>query len=505
MSQLPGAPRGEREGILPAIVALSLGLAAGIFTLPVVVGLTGSLGGAVVLGAVVVVLTTLASRRWPIVPLEPAACSRGLTILSAVATILALVLLTRLTVFMIDPSKAEYSSVPASRWELEHSCLSAYFVAARAAGRVPNVYADSLYTSAEDTGRGQRKALTIGPFKIDVYEYPPPFLLLPRALRLVVPDFMRLRSLWFGLNCAVILLSILVAARALGRAAGTRALLLSPLVWIALPTLGTLQKGNVQAMVIALAMLAMALFARRSWAAGGALLAYATVSKLYPGMLVVYLLMRRQWRALAWTAVWGVVLCLLTLIDTGPRSYTAFLDHLPGLVGGEAFPAFRNPMAMAINYSVPGLVFKLKLFGVAGMGFGVAKIVGWIYTLVVLAAILVVARRTVREGHQPIVWLAILTLATLRSPFLPQAYAAFPALVLLVLVGATFASSTRTLVAIVATWIALCIFWPLDSPMDPRLLAVISGIPQLVTMVLPVLALRWSTRAVDAATPGLLG
>ena len=75
----------------------------------------------------------------------------------------------------------------------------------------------------------------------------------------------------------------------------------------------------------------------------------------------------------------------------GLAPYHAFLNHLPGLVGGEAFPAFRNPGAIAKNYSVPGMAFKLHLFGVPGASFAAMRIVGWVYTLFALAATVIVA------------------------------------------------------------------------------------------------------------------
>lgn len=486
-------------GVLSTLVACSIGIASGIFAFSVAAGITGSPIAAVAIAFVVAGFVAWAFRFHPIIPIDEAACSRGLKILAALATIVALVQLGRLAVFMANPSKPGYSYIPSSDWEVRHSCLSAYFVAARAAGHVPNIYADSLFTSPDDDPTKVRKALMIGPFRIDVYEYPPPFLLLPRALRLGFPDFMRFRTMWFGLNSAVVLLGMLVLSRELGPTAGTRALLLSPLLWVALPTLSDLQKGNAQALVIAISMVAMALFERRRWAPGGALLAYATVSKLYPGLLLVYLLLRRQWRALIWTAAIGAVLVLLSVLDTGWAPYKAFLVRLPGLVGGEAFPAFRNPMATAINFSIPGLVFKLKLFGVPGMGFAAAKVVGWIYTLVAVGMIVATARRPITQQARPLVWLAIIILATMRSPFLPMGYAAFPALMLLLLMGAIPAATPRTLAGILVIWLLLNISWPMDWPMDPRLLALLSGIPQLVMIVLAIAVLRRAVRSGPSA------
>ena len=476
--------------MMRALVASSLGIAAGIFAFTAGAGLTGSWLAASLIAAFVAALVFLLVHRRPIIPLDEGACSRGLKIVSGIATLLALVMLARLAVFTVDPSRVGYSAVPASQWEIQHSCLTAYFVSAQAASTVPNIYDGSLYTMPDDDPAGPRKARMLGPFKIDVFEYPPPFLLLPRALRLLTPDFMRLRMLWFALDGGLVLLALLVVARFLGPAAGTRALLLSPLVWMAPATISTLQKGNVQAMVIAASMLAMVLFERRRWAAGGAVLAFVTASKLYPGLLVLYLLARRQWRALAWTAAMAGAFVVASLLDIGWAPYAAFLDHLPGLVGGEAFPAFRNPAAMAINFSVPGIVFKLGLFGVPGMSFGAAKIVGWAYTLVAAAATLFAARRVLRDDRKPLAWMAILILATLRSPFLPQAYAAFPPLWLLTLLGAIAAPTTKTLAMVLLGWAALNVYWPIDWPVDPRLLAVAMVVPQAVTVVVAVLALR---------------
>jgi len=341
-----------------------------------------------------------------------------------------------------------------------------------------------------DDATKPRNARMLGPFKIDVFEYPPPYLLLPRALRLLTPDFMRLRMLWFGLSGGVVLLAFLVVARSLGPAASTRALLLSPIIWVPISTLSSLQKGNVQLMVIAASMLAMGLFERRRWAAGGALLAFVTMSKLYPGMLVVYLLARREWRAVGWTAALGVAFLAVSLVDTGWAPYPTFLQHLPGILGGEAFPAFRNPAATAINLSVPGIVFKLKLFGVPGMGFGASKIAGWCYTLVAVAATFFAGRRPIEHHEKPLAWLAILILATLRSPFLPVVYAAFPAVWLLTLVAAQAAPTAKNLAMMLLAWAALSVYWPIDWAVDPRLLAVATAVPQTAIVVLAILVLR---------------
>ena len=85
----------------------------------------------------------------------------------------------------------------------------------------------------------------------------------------------------------------------------------------------------------------------------------------------------------------------------------------------------------------------------------------------------------------PEVWLAILTVATLRSPFLPHAYAGFPPLWLITLLAARAGPSTRALALLIGAFAVLNFYWPIDWPIDPRLLATITTLlPQAATMAI---------------------
>lgn len=488
--------------LLRVLIALSLACAFGVFTFAAAMGFTGSKLVAVIVAVGIAAFVARFFWRRPIVPLHEGANSRALNVISGLATLAALFQLVRLCVFIVNPAEIGCAASPSRGLGLpaKHSCLSAYYVAARSVATVPNVYAWELYSFPDEDPAAPRKPRPIGSFDIDAYEYPPPFLLLPRMLAVLTPEFLRFRMVWFALNGAVLVLGLLVVARMLGPVTGTRALLFSPLVLASDITIATLQVGNLQAIVSSLAMIAMVLLAQRRYAAGGALLAYATVSKLFPGLLLVYLLVQRKWRALAWTVGLCLALIAISLVDTGWAPYKAFLDHLPRLLGGEAFPAFRRPWAVAQNFSVPGMALKLRLFGVTGASFGTMKVVGWIYTLILLGATVFVARRTLTREQEPLAWLAILILASLRSPFLPL-YAVIPALWLLTLLAATVPPTFKTLLGVLLAWLILNTVVP--ASVDPRLVAAVILLPQSVIVLLIVLALRGPPDLSDHASAAL--
>ncbi len=322
--------------------------------------------------------------------------------------------------------------------------MSAYYVAARAVVQSPDVYDNALYSFPQTDTTGPRRARMLGPFRVDPYEYPPTFLPLPRLLHRLAPDFFDFRRLWFSLNLLVVVVGLIAVARRVDTALGTHTLWLTPLAIAPLVVAGTFQMGNVQLAFIALPLLGMLALERGHRATGGLLLGFATVSKLFPGLLIVYLLLRRDWRGAAWTVGACAALAAVALIDVGWAPFAAFLDHLPKLLSGEAFPALtRNQDAIAINQSVPGIVFKLRFLGGPFWSFGAAKVVGWAYTIVVLWAIWRLAATPDDKGRAPLVWLSILILASMRSPFLPG-YGVFPSIWLATLAIGTWWAAPAT-------------------------------------------------------------
>lgn len=91
-----------------------------------------------------------------------------------------------------------------------------------------------------------------------------------------------------------------------------------------------------------LAMVAAVMLADRDRPlAAGLLLAFAATVKITPGVLVVYWLVRRQWKAAAYAVAWSAALWITTRLIAGPElmaTYSATIDR----VSHTLLPAMNN-------------------------------------------------------------------------------------------------------------------------------------------------------------------
>jgi len=95
-----------------------------------------------------------------------------------------------------------------------------------------------------------------------------------------------------------------------------------------------------------------ALTRRKSWLAGF-VGAFAALFKLSPGILALYLLWTRRWRALGWMALWGALLLGASTAAAGPRLQWAFLPVLREMGYGRSTDAelafYREPANQSFN------------------------------------------------------------------------------------------------------------------------------------------------------------
>src|SRR6187402_2984730 len=163
--------------------------------------------------------------------------------LGGVGMVVTLVELARLAVFMIDPAQVAWSIQPGNTWRVRHSCVSAYWVACQEVDDGGDVYRLQRYEPPRDAA-GRRQRIVMEGFVLDAYEYPPPFLVLPRLLAHEAPTFLRFRTLWFAVQLVAVAAGIVVVARRIGGATGAIALTLSGFILAPYGVMSTLQIGN---------------------------------------------------------------------------------------------------------------------------------------------------------------------------------------------------------------------------------------------------------------------
>jgi hypothetical protein len=467
-----------------SIVALMLGAALRVFAVPwpvaAAVALTVGAGGAAfAIGRVPSSLRVLTHRSW---------VRAGFLLLLAVTVVQT----ARLSLFIADPKHPQHSMMPSSPWIVSHSCATAYYEAARMMRdeRPTNIYDGQLYAPGG-------KFRFVSGLKVDNYEYSPAFLLVPRALLLLSNDYPRFRALWSLLMAVTVLGALLAVVLWLPPAAGRRAALTAPLVTAALPTLVTLQINNVHLAMIALGVLAMIAIERDHRALGGTLLGFSILSKISPGILVVYLICRRQWGGVLWTAGASIALLVLSLLFFGADPWTAFLFyHLPHLENGAAFPPLLVPGSALSNHSIPGLLYKLKAMGLlTEVSVPLMRTIGWLYTAAVVAVAVIFSRKALSDRLQRVCfWLVLLTLAGMRSVFLPITYATYAPLWLATLLVTARDAGRGFITAAAVTVAGLALLYlPADAPRVP--VAIVSTATHVLTLVAVGLGLVHVSRA----------
>jgi len=381
-----------------------------------------------------IVVAGLVSRRLFLATGFAFATRRWLAVTAAVGTIATGAQMMPLTVFMTDSNRVEYSMSPSDPFRTRHSCMSSYAEGARfASDGSLNIYELALYQPRK-----------LGTLQVDRYHYPPLFLLLPQSLRLVVPEFGSFRAVWFAMQLLVIIGGFVAAAIWIGGVAGATVLAGGALV-LAIPgSLFSLQQGNFQISAMPLATAGFALLLAGRLGTGAVLLAWTAAAKIFPGILVVHLAAARQWRALIWLAVAGVVLLGLTIAAQGTRPLRDFVGTaLPEMADGSAFPHAERPDTVSVNWTVYGLTVRLRNLGVSSLtqpaGLSIASIYG---LLIIALAALAGWRRPLRldtpSGRLALLQLAValVGLASFRSPFAGAQYGSFSTLCLLALLAA---------------------------------------------------------------------
>lgn len=276
------------------------------------------------------------------------------------------------------------------------------------------------------------------------------FCSCPRALRLITTDFFQLRAIWFALQALVFAGVIAGLGVWIGEAIGAYTLVGGLFVLSAPSVIFSLQMGNFQTTAMALGALAFVFLLTRREARGGIVLAYLALSKIFPGLLVVHLLFARRWRAVAWTGAAALVLIALSIWVVGTGPWLDFLHHeVPGIMNGKAFPQSEKPNVVESNQSIYGLMVRLRYLGAGWLDQPLGLRAASVYGLLILGLAAFAGwkgRLSVDRAAGRLMLVqtavALMSLASFRSPFVGGTYGLVSTLWLLTLLCA--GATTRT-------------------------------------------------------------
>jgi hypothetical protein len=211
--------------------------------------------------------------------------------------------------------------------------------------------------------------------------YPPPALLFMEPFHLIPVDGLR-AGVYTLFNLALLTAIIWLVSRRYG-------LQLRQLwPWIVLtlgfaPLAELLYFGQIN-LISLFGMTLLFLFAVSApWLAGLGL-AIAIVTKVSPGLLLVYLLATRKFKAILWTFGWVLALSLVALLRYGPGPFVTYPGVFQMLT--HTFPVNVHSQALAVKLN--------SLFGIGPMGLTQFGVTILIVLLVGCAAALVFMRRS---------------------------------------------------------------------------------------------------------------
>jgi hypothetical protein len=248
---------------------------------------------------------------------------------------------------------------------------------------------EAIYSAAQLAG-------PYAPQGQDGFLYPPPFAALVAPLAALFSDARTAEWVWTGLGAAILIVSVLALWRSerLGDRfpilAGRGRWFLAAAAFAFPPVVGELVLGNVHLVLLGLLTLAW-LGIRRDdrqgdWIAGLAVGA-AAIIKVFPGVLIIWFLLTRRYRAAVAVVVGAAALTLVTLPVTGIESWLQY----PTVLANLSAPADTTDTLAPTVWLADTL------------GFTVARIVVTVVGLAILAwAALRVSPRDRQPGYAAI-------------------------------------------------------------------------------------------------------
>ncbi len=231
-----------------------------------------------------------------------------------------------------------------------------------------------------------------------------PFMLLSVPLAGLLWDLLALVALFVALA--------LIASELRLRLRPWQAAALIAFVAVWPPLLNTLLNAQVSPLLLLLYVLAWRWARRGKSAAAGAALGLATALRLFPGLLIVYFALRRDWRLVGASLATFTASSLILLPFIGPGAYWDYIAR-------ETPAATADWIASQHNTSLVGLAYHLL-----GADASAATLLGRLLTVALLLALVALTwmRRRVPFVRDEATFLAYVPAALLATPILWQHY-----------------------------------------------------------------------------------
>jgi alpha-1,2-mannosyltransferase len=322
-----------------------------------------------------------------------------------------------------------------------------------------------------------------------VYDFfrpnPPPAALIVAPVALL--PYRTARAAWVWLNLAAYVAIVLY----LGRAAGFGRLALPAFVCLAFAFQSihdVLRNGQVYVLVLALAVVAWRGYLRRREAVLGGALAVLGTFKVMGVWIVAQLVAERRWRALAWTAVVGLVIVLASLPLVGVPSWIAAVGGIVAVPGefGLSVTAYQSLYGFFHHLFTPVTLYNPRPLVNAP---ALATALSWLSVIVVVGTSAFVAAR--RRGDD-VVMAAFVLVGLLVMPVSASTHYLIALLAVAILLARLGRNPARLHAAMLcAGIIAMMAEVPFKSPRLAEGVVTLLAYPKLYgALVLWALALR---------------
>jgi hypothetical protein len=220
------------------------------------------------------------------------------------------------------------------------------------------------------------------------------------------------------------------------------------------------------------------------------------VAKIFPAILLLYLGLRRKWKEIGWILGFAVVLILLSFAVVGFQPFKSFIEYeIPRLLSGKAFSRpFSRSFAVAANMAPFGLPVKISWLGIGGIPFGAGRIISALFFLgVIVLAVRAGSRKPNSITEEVSVWISLLCLGSLISPFAPLSYV-LVSLIMLVCINSELFNLFSTIIILVTLSIPVLI-----SREAPYIILFLSNLPaQFLAIGVPAVIL-WKAGIIENA------